>query len=88
MVKPMTVAVKVDAKGRLTIPQRMRGDLDIRPGDTLFVECDEERKVLHYAKVENPFDVLVEHAIEERSAGKTRRLRDFAAEHNIALDVG
>ncbi len=83
----MALAVKVDSKGRLTIPQRLRSGLGIGPGDTLFVECDEERKVLHYAKAEDPFDVLVEHALEERRAGKTRSLRDFAAENNIALDA-
>ena len=85
MVKTLTV--KVEENGRFTIPQRIRQGLDIEPGDTLFVEWDEERKVVRYAKAENPFDVLVEHALEEYRAGRTQNLRDFAAENGIALDV-
>ncbi len=73
--------------GRLTIPRRLRTDLRIGPGDTLFVECDEERGMLCYAKAENPFDVLVEHALADRRAGRTRHLRDFGAERDIAGDA-
>ena len=81
-----TLTVKVDPKGRLTIPQRLREELGIEPGDTLFVEADDERKILRYAKAENPFDVLARHALQEREAGRTRGLRAFAAENDIALD--
>ena len=80
----MAHAVKVDAKGRLLIPQEMRSALDIHPGDTLFVE--QEGKVLRYAKADNPFDLLAEHALRENEAGKTKSLRDFAAENDIVLD--
>lgn len=83
-----TVTVKVDPKGRLTIPRRLREALGIQPGDTLFVEGDEERGLLRYAKAENPFDALARHAIDERRAGRTRSLRAFAAENDVALDAG
>lgn len=73
-------AVKVDPKGRLTIPRRLREQLEIEPGDTLFVDVDEEQRVLRYVKVENPFDVLAKHALAERAAGRTRTLRAFARE--------
>jgi AbrB family looped-hinge helix DNA binding protein len=82
----MAVTVKVDPKGRLSIPQNLRKALGIEPGDTLFVESDEDQKVLRYAKAENPFDILARHALEEQRAGRTRTLREFAAENNIALD--
>lgn len=81
-----TLTAKVDAKGRVSIPQRIREDLEINPGDTLFVDYDEEQKVLRYAKAENPFDILLTYAEEEERAGHTRSLRAFAAENNIALD--
>ncbi len=81
-----TLTAKVDAKGRVSIPQRIREDLEINPGDTLFVDYDEEQKVLRYAKAENPFDILLTYAEEEEQAGHTRSLRAFAAETNIALD--
>ena len=82
----VALTVKVDAKGRLTIPGRLRAELNIKPGDTLFVDRDDQQG-LRYMKAPNPFDVLAEHALEERQAGRTRGLRAFAAEHNIALDA-
>lgn len=82
-----SLTVKVDLKGRFMIPRRVREGLGIEPGDTLFVDYDEERKLVHVAKAENPFDLLAEHALAERQAGRTRNLREFAAENDIALDV-
>lgn len=78
------VAVRVDNKGRLMIPKDLRQELQVEPGDTLYIRCED--KVLQCAKAENPFDLLAEHAIRELKAGKTRSLRDFAEEHNIPLD--
>jgi AbrB family looped-hinge helix DNA binding protein len=80
-----TLSVKVDAKGRLSIPGSLRKELDIQPGDTLFVQIKDG--MLRYAKAENPFDTLVEHALAERLAGRTRRLRNFAEENEIDLDA-
>lgn len=82
-----TLTVKVDRKGRLLIPLSVRRGLDIKHGDMLFVDYDAERRIIRYAKAENPFDVLAEHALTEHRAGSTRTLRDFAAEHDIALDA-
>jgi AbrB family looped-hinge helix DNA binding protein len=80
-----TFTVKVDSKGRLVIPQPLRAELGIEPGDTLFVASEGDR-ILRYAKAENPFDLLADHAVEERSAGRTKTLRAFAAENDIDLD--
>lgn len=81
-----TATVKVDQQGRLTIPPHVQRRLGIKPGDTFVVECDDARKAMHFTKAENPFDILVEHALKEYHAGGTRSLRDFAAENSIALD--
>jgi AbrB family looped-hinge helix DNA binding protein len=78
------LSVKVDAKGRLLIPQSLRSSLNIHAGDVLFVE--QEGNVLRYAKADNPFDLLADHAIREYEAGRTKSLREFAAENDIALD--
>ncbi len=72
------LAVRVDSKGRLTIPKEARESLNVQPGDTFFVEIEEEGKVLRYAKAENPFDVLAEEALEEYRRGETRSLRELA----------
>lgn len=79
------VAVRVDNKGRLMIPKELRQELQVGPGDTLFIRC--KGKVLHCAKAENPFDLLAEHAIREDDAGLTISLRDFAREQGIDLDA-
>lgn len=77
------ITVKVDAKGRLSIPRELREELDIKPGDMLFVEREEGRAVLRYAVAENPFDVLAEHAEEEYRAGNTCSLRSFAVNERL-----
>jgi AbrB family looped-hinge helix DNA binding protein len=80
----MTFTVKTDAKGRFLIPQDLRTQLGIQPGDIFFLEVKEG--VMRLAKAENPFDILAEHAIAEYRAGRTKSLRDFAIENAIALD--
>ena len=78
--------VKTDVKGRLTIPRHVRERLGIEPGDTFLLDVDDVLGVLRFAKVENPFDILAEHARAEYRAGRTKSLRDFAAENALALD--
>ncbi len=77
--------VRVDSKGRLMIPLRARKALDIRPGDIFFLQ--RRGTTLCYAKAENPFDGLAQHAIQEHRAGKTKNLRTFAEERGISLDA-
>lgn len=80
----MKTTVRVDAKGRLTIPTRFRQELGIEPGDIFFL--DAEDGVLRFAKVENPFDILAEHGMAEYRAGRSKSLRDFAKENGFTLD--
>jgi AbrB family looped-hinge helix DNA binding protein len=84
MVQP--VSVRIDEKGRLTLPRSLRDELHIQPGDTVFLNPDPETQTLHVAKAINPFDVLADHAVAEWRAGKTKSLRDFAREEGIELD--
>lgn len=79
--------VKVDPKGRLSIPAELRTLLGIEPGDTLFVETEENGQVLRFAKAENPFDALARHAELEYRAGRTRNLREIADELDTDHDV-
>jgi AbrB family looped-hinge helix DNA binding protein len=81
-----SLTVKIDAKGRFTIPRHMRERLSIEPGDTFFLEIDDAGGVLRITKAENPFDNLAEDALAEYLAGRTKSLRDFATENAIALD--
>ena len=81
-----TRTVKIDAKGRFTIPRHVRDRLGIEPGNSLFLTVDDVRGVLRFAKAENPFDILAELARAEYRAGRTKSLCDFATENGIALD--
>ena len=75
--------VQVDTKGRLTIPQAVREQLGIEPGDTFFL--NPEAGVLHFAKAENPFDALADLANAEYEAGRTTNLRVVAEEIGVTL---
>jgi AbrB family looped-hinge helix DNA binding protein len=76
----------VDQKGRLLIPDAIRKQYGIEAGDIFFIQV-EETGVIRYARAENPFDLLAEHAIAEHRAGRTRGLRDIAKAEGIDLDV-
>jgi AbrB family looped-hinge helix DNA binding protein len=75
----------VDQKGRLLIPDAIRKQYGIEAGDIFFIQV-EETGVIRYARAENPFDLLAEHAIREYRAGRTRDLREIAAEEGVDLD--
>ena len=80
------VTVKIDAKGRFTIPRDVRERLGIEPGDSVFLDVDDVPGVLRFVKAENPFGILAEYAVAEYRAGRTKSLREFAAENAISLD--
>jgi len=69
------VSVRLDEKGRLTIPSTMRRALEMKPGDTVF--CLLSGETISCVKAINPFDILAAHALEEHRRGKTIRLRDI-----------
>lgn len=81
-----TTTVRADAKGRLTIPRRLREELGIEPGDTFFLDVDSAHGILRFAKAENPIDVLTEYAVREFYAGNTLSFEEVLVELNITLD--
>lgn len=78
-------AVKIDDKGRITVPASDREALGIRPGDIVFIERRGNQLIA--IRADNPFDLLAEDAIEEYHHGDTRNLRAIAHERGIALDA-
>jgi AbrB family looped-hinge helix DNA binding protein len=68
-------SVRVDEKGRISIPAGVRKELGLKTGDILFIRSEE--KIMHLVKAENPFDVLAEHAVEDYKKGRTRNIRDI-----------
>lgn len=79
-----TVSVRVDDKGRLTLPASLRRQLGVEPGDVFFMQAKDG--VLRLAKTENPFDGLARHAMKEHEAGRTRDIRDIAKEWGVDLE--
>jgi len=81
------VAVTVDQEYCVTFPKDERGDIE--PGHMLLLERVVEDCALTYrlAKPDSPFDVLAAHALNEYRAGRTRTLREMAAEEGIDLDA-
>ena len=60
------IVLKLDSKGRLTIPLKIRKDFHINPGDIFFVKPEDTG--LYLAKAKNPFDDLAEHAVQEHKS--------------------
>ncbi|MCK8825883.1 AbrB/MazE/SpoVT family DNA-binding domain-containing protein [Fuchsiella alkaliacetigena] len=70
------IAIKVDSKGRVTIPKELRDKTDINCGDILFVDANNHQ--LKFTKaVKHPGVVLKEYALKERDEGKATNLRDL-----------
>ncbi|HBC75493.1 MAG TPA: hypothetical protein DC017_11715 [Candidatus Wallbacteria bacterium] len=75
--------LKVDAKGRITLPLAIRKSLRIKAGDVLFLEKEETG--IRITKAENPYDILIKDATKRHEAGKTTGLRAFARKNGIKL---
>ena len=74
---------RMDEKGRVSIPRPLRDEMDLAPGTLLaFVR---EGGEIHVRPVGNPFTTLMHEAEEEYAAGRTRNIREFAHERNIAV---
>ena len=78
--------VRVDAKGRVTLPKAIRDELNVEDGTPFFVKFIRGKGVVILAPAINPFDILAEEAIEEYKAGKTTNIEEYAKSHGIDLD--
>ena len=78
--------VTIDGRGRIAVPSALREQLDLKAGDALFVQVEENGFVLRFAKAVNPFDSFAALGEREYRAGRTKNLRAFAAEEGISLD--
>jgi bifunctional DNA-binding transcriptional regulator/antitoxin component of YhaV-PrlF toxin-antitoxin module len=78
------LTVRLDDKGRISIPVGTRKSWNLQTGDVLYVK--DHGDWLEVRKGINPFDVLVEHALQEYREGKTKDLETVARELGIDLD--
>ncbi len=82
---PNKITVKVDSKGRITLPKEIRESAKVEEGDVFFVDIDHGQIKLTEA-VKDPIVMLREYAREEYKKGRTKNLRDYAAEKGIKLN--
>lgn len=84
MAKKNQVAVRIDEKGRLTLPKKMRDLFGVKPGDIVFVKHEPEGNVVRLIRtVEDPIAVLWEYAEGEYQAGRTQDLREYAKKQGL-----
>ena len=78
--------VTVDGRGRVAVPIELREQLDLKPGDALFVQVEDNGIVLRLSKAINPFDSFAALGEREYREGRTTGLRTFAKQEGFALD--
>jgi AbrB family looped-hinge helix DNA binding protein len=81
----LTAITIIDGQGRLTIPNAIREQLGIKPGDAFILEADSDTGTMRLIRLDNPFDSLAAYAIHQYHAGQTRNLRDYTAESEVDL---
>lgn len=79
-------STRMDSKGRLLLPRRVRDTMELKAGDTLFLRYESESGIVRLAKAPNPFDVLAEEAEREYEAGGTVSIRDHAKKRGLRRD--
>ena len=78
------ISLRVDDKGRVTLPKKLREKMNLVKGDTLFLHEGKAEIILK--KGIDPFDAIVKEGLKEYKEGKTTSLDDFASEMGINLD--
>ena len=52
----MAIEIKVGSKGELFLPKKVRSDLNLNPGDRLFVELEKDKLIIR--KIQDLFELL------------------------------
>jgi len=81
MAEGSQIAVRVDEKGRVTLPKSIRDALKVTIGDTVFFRYEARNKQARVARAVNPFDTLGGQAVKEHRRGRTKTAKEFTEEH-------
>ncbi len=72
------MAAKVDSRGRLFLPRRLRDSMQLSAGDTLSLEYEPDSGIMRLTKATSPLAILAGEAKKEFGAGKTMNIREYA----------
>lgn len=78
--------LRIDNKGRVTLPKSIRQALGVSVGDMLYLKYDAQKRRLHLAPAVSPFDILAENAIKEYEEGQTIGAEELARKHHLKID--
>ncbi|MHB1680793.1 MAG: AbrB/MazE/SpoVT family DNA-binding domain-containing protein [bacterium] len=78
MKNAMQLTVKIDDKGRITLPKSIRKEININPGDIFYLNYDAEKKQMQLKKAVNPFNILAGEALKEYKKGNVKRIEKLA----------
>ena len=82
------IIARVDSKGRLAVPKRIRDENAIEAGDLYVLQEDSEAGTITFVKVQKEVLKRIAEGEAEYKAGRTRSLDDVAAELGIDLKRG
>lgn len=88
MADTSQMAVRIDNKGRVTLPKNLRKALGLETGDTVFLKYDPKNNQVLLAPAVSPFDILVEHAIKEYREGRTKTVAKDEDQAWLEADLG
>lgn len=90
----LAVVGQLDSKNRLSLPKPVRDAIHVGPGDSVFLNVDDEHgdvPTVRVVKAVNPLgvmlDALAEDALRQFHAGETISLREVAARYGVDLDA-
>jgi len=77
-------AIKVDNKGRIMLPTKLREELNIKAGDVVFLNKEEDGNII-LTKAINPLDLIALEGIKEYKEGKSKTLQEIAEKYGVKL---
>ena len=78
------VPVKIDSRGRITVPKKAREEAGIQEGDILFMNL-KPGKIEFTRAIEDPLVVLRDYSDKEYDEGRTKNLREYGKEKDIEI---
>lgn len=82
------IIARVDDKGRLVVPKKVREENEIEAGDLFVLREDSEAGTITFVKMQDEVLRRIAEGEAEYKAGLTRSLDDVAAELGIDLGRG